>query len=67
MGSNSRTTSAERIEVQANKVHHAGLRAVIGYRITTPTNIMNIETDKMDMESRTEFIYYKKKSIQTMK
>jgi hypothetical protein len=44
------------------------LRAAIGYRITTTANIMNIETDTMDMESRAEFIYYKKKEqIQTTK
>lgn len=48
--------STDRNKVQTGKLHHADLRAAIGYRIITPSNIMNIEAGIMDMESRAEFI-----------
>lgn len=48
--------STDRNRVQTEKLNHADLRAAIGYRIITPSNIMNIEAGIMDIESRAEFI-----------
>jgi hypothetical protein len=48
--------STDRNRVQTDKLHHADLRAAIGYRIIILSNIMNIEAGIMDMESRAEFI-----------
>lgn len=48
--------STDRNRVQTDKLHHADLRAAIGYRIITPSNIMNIKAGIMDIESRAEFI-----------
>lgn len=43
-------------KVQINKLHTAGTGATINYGITTSTNIMNIGTNIISMENRTECI-----------
>jgi hypothetical protein len=48
--------SIMRNRVQIDKLYHAGLRAAIGYRVTIPSIIMNIDAGIMDIESRMEFI-----------
>ncbi|XP_046143416.1 uncharacterized protein LOC123988222 [Osmia bicornis bicornis] len=36
------------------RLHNAGIRIAMGYRITTPINVMNTEAGIMDLESRAE-------------
>ncbi|XP_046142622.1 uncharacterized protein LOC123988038 [Osmia bicornis bicornis] len=36
------------------RLHNAGIRIAMGYRITTPINVMNVEAGVMDLESRAE-------------
>ncbi|XP_034192361.1 uncharacterized protein LOC117609792 [Osmia lignaria lignaria] len=38
------------------RLHNAGVRTAMGYRITTPINVMNTEAGIMDLESRAEVL-----------
>nr|XP_034183426.1 uncharacterized protein LOC117605809 [Osmia lignaria] len=44
----------ERAMNKVMRLHNAGVRTAMGYRITTPINVMNTEAGIMDLESRAE-------------
>ena len=48
-----------KIREMVKKVQNAGIRIAMGYRITTPTNVMMTEAGIMDMENRKNLLAYR--------
>ncbi|KOC64417.1 hypothetical protein WH47_01585 [Habropoda laboriosa] len=42
-----------------NRIHQVGIRTAMSYRITTPTNVTNIETEVLNVTGRADYLAYK--------
>ena len=48
-----------KVRERIQKIHNAGIRAAMGYRMSTPTNVMTVEAGIMDSDNRRMIIKHR--------
>ncbi|XP_076678212.1 uncharacterized protein LOC143374167 [Andrena cerasifolii] len=61
------TNRNNKIEDTVKKIHNAGIRTAMGYRMSTPTNVVTVEADVMHIMNRSKLITQRYITNQTYK